>query len=97
MTVTEASPQLFPLEKARIGDILLVRYFDCVLFKDSPDSKNYKPLVRETIGWLDYKSNDFIRIIWERFSEPAVDEQSRIRVTGLALRKCDVIEVLRIE
>jgi len=81
---------------ARTGDAILVRYFDCVLFKDVPSTTDYRPVVRETIGWLDYEDNDLIRLIWERYAESAISEQSRIKVTGLALRKCDVIEVVKI-
>jgi hypothetical protein len=97
MTAIKVGPKKLRLEQARKGDILMVRYYDCVLFKDTLISNNNAPLVRETVGWLDYQSEDYIRLIWERYAEPSIDEQSRVRITGLALRKCDIIEVLKIE
>lgn len=90
--VTDAKQSL---AKIMVGDIIVVRYYDHVLFKDTLSSQ-IEPLVREAIGWLDFQNEECIRLVWERYAEPAINEDSRIRTTGLALRKSDVIDVRRI-
>jgi hypothetical protein len=78
------------------GDAMIIRYFDHILFRDSSDLSSMKPIVREAIGWLDSEGSDFVRLVWERYAEPMIDEQSRIRVTGLVIRKCDIVEAVKI-
>ena len=79
--------------KARLGDVVIVRYYDHVLFKDALISSGLRPVVREAIGWLDYQDENYIRIVWERYAEPIIADESRFRATGLAIRKADVIEL----
>ena len=84
--------------KPQVGDIIIVRYFDHVLFKDALISSDaLRPVVRETVGWLDFENEEFIRLVWERFSEPVSGDDSRLRTTGLAIRKSDVIELRRVK
>jgi hypothetical protein len=78
------------------GDVMIIRYFDHILFRDSADLSLMKPIVREAIGWLDSEGSDFIRLVWERYAEPVIDEQSKTRVTGLVIRRCDVVEAIKI-
>src|SRR5271169_5332905 len=78
------------------GDVMIIRYFDHVLFRDSADLSLMKPIVGEAIGWLDSEGSDFVRLVWERYAEPVIDEQSRTRVTGLVIRKCDIVEAVKI-
>jgi hypothetical protein len=78
------------------GDVMIIRYFDHILFRDSSDLSLMKPIVREAIGWLDLEGSDFVRLVWERYAEPVIDEQSRTRVTGLVIRKCDIVEAVKI-
>ena len=85
-----------PSKKLNAGDILYVRYYDTVLFKDALTTHLFKPIVRETIGWLDYEDAEYIRLVWERYAEPVISEDSRIRTTGLAIRKSDVIEMRKL-
>ena len=85
------------LAKIRVGDIIVVRYHDAILFKDALITHLFKPIVRETIGWLDYEDAEYIRLVWERYAEPIISEESRIRTTGLAIRKNNIIEVRRIK
>jgi hypothetical protein len=55
-----------------------------------------RPIIREAVGWLECVENDFVRLVWERFVEPMTDEKLRTRRTGLAIRRCDIIEVVKI-
>jgi len=70
-----------------------VRYYDAILFKDVINHRQIKPSIREAIGWLDYEDAEYIRLIWERYAEPGITEEARIRSTGLAIRKSDIIEL----
>lgn len=83
------------LRKAmRLGDVIVVRYYDHVLFKDALlSSGSMRPVVRETIGWLDYEDGEYMRLVWERYAEPIIGSESRFRTTGLAIRKADIIEL----
>ena len=85
------------LAKIRVGDVIVVRYYDAILFKDALTTHLFKPIVRETIGWLDYEDAEYIRLVWERYAEPIISEESKIRTTGLAIRKSDIVEMRRIK
>ncbi|MGF3573510.1 MAG: hypothetical protein ACQXXG_08860 [Candidatus Bathyarchaeia archaeon] len=85
-----------PSKRINVGDVVYVRYYDSVLFKDALVTHLFKPIVRETIGWLDYENAEYIRLVWERYAEPIIGEESRIRTTGLAIRKSDVIEMRKL-
>jgi hypothetical protein len=85
-----------PSKRINVGDAVYVRYYDAVLFKDALATHLFKPIVRETIGWLDYENAEYIRLVWERYAEPIINEESRIRTTGLAIRKSDVIEMRKL-
>ncbi len=75
-----------------IMPVVYVRYMDHVLFKDS-DASQYKPWIRECVGWLDHEDKEYIRIVWERFSEPDHPENARLRSTGLAILKNAIMEM----
>jgi hypothetical protein len=81
--------------KTHVGDVVYVRYYDAVLFKDTLSSQ-IKPLLREAVGWLDFENTEYIRLVWERYAEPTINEESRIRQTGLAIRRSDIIEVKKV-
>ncbi len=80
------------VQKKKSGSLFYVRYRDHVLFKDS-DSSEYRPWTRECVGWLDYEGDDFIRLVWERFSEPNPPKNARIRSSGLAILKKAILEM----
>jgi hypothetical protein len=83
--------------KGKLGDIVVVRYYDHILFKDAASrSGALRPLIREAVGWLDYEDADYIRLVWERYAEPIITDESRLRTTGLAIRKADVMEIRRL-
>ena len=52
---------------AKTGDIVIVRYYDHVLYHDTADLASMKPVVRETLGWLETQDTDFVRLVWERW------------------------------
>ncbi|MDI6848134.1 MAG: hypothetical protein QMD23_08480, partial [Candidatus Bathyarchaeia archaeon] len=56
-------------EPSRQGSIIYVRYRDHVLFRNT-DQALYKPVLRETVGWLEKESPEAIWILWERSAEP---------------------------
>lgn len=72
-----------------MGDIVYVRYFDHVLFRDS-NASSYEPFVRETVGWLDYSCDDYIRLVWERSAGPEPKEK---KATGLVILKSCIMEI----
>jgi len=80
----------------KLGDIVIVRYYDSILFRDVLETPNLAPVVRETIGWLDFKDTEYIRVVWERHAEAIIGEESKTRITGLAIRKNDIIGMTRI-
>jgi hypothetical protein len=80
----------------KVGDVVMVRYYDAVIFKDLWESSKIAPVIRETVGWLDYEDSNYIRLVWERHAEAIINEESKTRITGLAIRKSDIIEMRRI-
>lgn len=77
------------------GDLVYIRYMDHVLFKDSEASRCF-PIIRETIGWLDFEDHDNIRIVWERFAMPEPSNEAKSRATGLAILKKAVSVIMKI-
>jgi len=77
------------------GSLVYVRYQDHVLFKDS-DASQYRPWVRECVGWLDYEDGEFVRVVWERYPEPNPPENARLRSTGLAILKKAIVEMRKV-
>jgi len=77
------------------GELVYIRYRDHVLFKDS-EASQYRPWIRECVGWLDYDDEEYVRLVWERFSEPTSGENGRLRSTGLAILKKAIVEMREI-
>jgi len=75
-----------------LGSLVYIRYKDHVLFKDVK-SESCNPVIRETIGWVDYEDDDYIRIVWERYSQPYISVEASIRSTGLVILKKAILEV----
>jgi len=80
----------------KVGDVVVVRYYDAVVFRDLLQSSEVTPIAREAIGWLDFEDTEYIRLVWERYAEPTINEESRIRRTGLAIRRSDIIEMRKV-
>lgn len=93
-TITVARTAL-RMKSPEAGDFVFIRYKDHVLFKDS-EAENYRPWIRETVGWLDYEDDQCIRIIWERFLESSPLGNARLRSTGLVITKADIVELRRV-
>jgi len=83
------------LKPLRTGDFVFIRYNDHVLFKDA-DASQFRPWTRETAGWLDYEDEEFVRIVWERYPEPNSPEKTRLRSTGLAIDRRNILEMRRL-
>ena len=75
--------------------MVYVRYVDHVLFRDS-DASQYRPWLRECIGWLDYKDEECVRIVWERFAIPDPPHEAKPRATGLVIMRKAIVEMRRI-
>ena len=73
------------------GAVFYVRYLDYVLFKDVDSSAYAKPFAREAVGWLDYEDGDCVRLVWERFAEPAPGGEAKQRATELVILKSTVL------
>lgn len=82
------------LNPLKPGDLVFIRYDDHVLFKDA-DASQYRPWTRETVGWLDYADEEFVRIVWERYPEPNFPKNARLRSTGLAIDRRTILEMRR--
>lgn len=80
-----------PLE---IGCIVRLRYLDHVLYRDANPS-DYQPWIRETLGWLDFQNDEYVRLVWERFSEPGPDT-ARTRASGLTICRKTILEMERV-
>ncbi len=87
--------QVLKTERLEVGSLVTVRYKDHVLFKDA-DASGYQPWIRETVGWLEYEDEQYVRIVWERFHEPNPPANSRLRSTGLAISRADIVELRRV-
>lgn len=100
LVMSQRKPPLQGLSVLRnsltIGDVFFVRYHDAVLFKDVLNSDDLEPVVRETVGWLSCENAEYIRLVWERYADPGISDESRLRTTGLAIRRTDVIEIRRL-
>lgn len=78
-----------------VGSLVYLRYSDHVLFRDS-DPNVYRPWTRETVGWLDYEDQTWIRIVWERFAMPDPPNESKPKATGLVILKKTILEMRRV-
>ena len=47
-------------ELIKVGQMVIVRYCDHVIFRDTADLNYMKPIVREALGWLDAEDSTYI-------------------------------------
>jgi hypothetical protein len=80
---------------AERGSVVYIRYRDHVLFRDA-EAGDYKPFVREAVGWFDHENDEFIRLVWERFAEPS-QGNARERSTGLVILKSCILELREVK
>ena len=83
------------MKPVKRGDLVVVRYKDHVLFKDS-DASQYQPWTREAAGWLDYEDKEYVRLVWERFSQPNLPDNAVTRSTGLTILRSAIVEIRRL-
>jgi hypothetical protein len=83
------------MKPTKLGDFVIIRYKDHVLFKDS-DSSRYQPWTREAAGWLDYEDKEYVRLIWERFSQPNLPDNAVTRSTGITILRSAILEMRRL-
>jgi len=76
----------------RLGCVVICRYKDHVLFKDT-DASQYQPWTREAVGWLDHEDGEYVRLVWERFSEPYPPDNAVTRSTGLTILRSAILEI----
>ena len=83
-------------QSLKIGDAIRIRYRDHTFFKDS-DASRQKPRVLEAFGRLDYQDEDYVRVVFEEYSEPASAKDSKLRSMGLVILKSTILELRRAE
>lgn len=79
-----------------IGSVVYVRYLDHVLFRDAGLGA-YRPFAREAVGWLDHEDDGFIKLVWERFAEPAPGGELKQRVTGVVILKSAILGMWKLD
>ena len=77
------------------NNLIYIRYRDHVLFRNA-NAPEYQPWIRETVGWSDHQDEEFVRIVWERYPEPNSPEKTRLRSTGLAIDRRNILEMRRL-
>jgi hypothetical protein len=80
----------------KVGDVLRVRYRDHSFFKDA-DASRQRPRVLEAFGRLDYQDEDYVRVVFEQYSEPASSRDSKLRSMGLVILRSTILELRRAE
>jgi hypothetical protein len=83
-------------QPSKVGDVVLVRYRDHFFFKDT-DASQQRPRVLEAFGRLDYQDEDYIRVVFEQYSEPTSAKDSKLRSMGLVILKSTILELRRAE
>ncbi|MCW4047895.1 MAG: hypothetical protein NWE99_10135 [Candidatus Bathyarchaeota archaeon] len=76
-------------------DFVYVLYLDHVLFRNA-DAGLFKPVLRETVGWLHRETADAIWVLWERSVKPLPHERSPATDSGLVLLRSDIVEMRRL-
>lgn len=72
-----------------------VCYRDHVLFRNS-DHTLYKPVLRETVGWLHKENREAVWILWERSLTLLPHERIQPQQSGLVLLKNDIVKMKRL-
>jgi hypothetical protein len=80
--------------KEKIGQIVVVRYRDHILFHQT-DPVLLSPQTRETVGWLTDENSEYIILTWDRNFKPTLKGDPK--ASGLVLLRSDISEMRRIE
>lgn len=76
--------------------LVLVRYRDHLLFRNL-NTRDVKPVVRETVGWLVRETPEALLILWDRSVSPLPQGRMEPKASGLVLLRGDVISIRRLE
>jgi len=52
-----------------------------------------KPQIRECLGWLVYKCEDYITMAWDRNAEPPTLRGGDPKASGLVILRSDILEM----
>jgi len=74
--------------------MVYIRYKDHILFRNTP-SQSYQPILRETIGWLQEETTQWIRILWDK-SINKLPHQKEKPTTGLVILKESIVEIKKL-
>jgi hypothetical protein len=91
----ELSGAKTPPAKVPIGSVVFCRYLDAVRFEGA-DAGRYRPWTLELVGWLDYQDKECIRVVSERYAEPSILGNARLRSTGVCIPQSTIIELKRL-
>ncbi len=83
-----------PETPPRIGDVVICRYVDAVLFKDG-EASAFQPWIRQMVGWLDFIDHSFLRVVWERTAVPT-SQDARTLSSGLTIPRKNVVELRKV-
>lgn len=83
-------------EEIRRGEIIYVRYYDHVLFRNA-DPSLYKPAIRECVGWLLEENDQAVWVLWDRSVRRLPYERTRPEESGLVILRSDILELRRLE
>ena len=83
-------------EQLAKDSLVYVKYLDHSFFKDT-DASQQRPRVLEAFGRLDYQDEDYVRVVFEQYIEPASAKDSKLRSMGLVILKSTILELRRAE
>ncbi len=81
------------LQTVRTGTPILIKYRDHTFFKDNSDASQQAPRVLSAIGRLDFQNDEYVKLIWEEYSEPNSSGPPRVHSTGLSILKTTIVEL----
>jgi hypothetical protein len=55
-----------------------------------------KPQIRECVGWLVYRCEDYIIMAWDRNAEPPTLRGGDPKASGLVIVRSDILEMKRL-
>jgi hypothetical protein len=73
--------------------LVYIRYWDHIIFWNSDPSLYENPNIREVVGWVEYETDDFICITYDRSVKPLPYEKKE---SGLVISKSAILEIREI-
>ncbi len=70
-----------------------IRYMDHIIFWNSDPSLYEGPNIREAVGWVEFETDDFICITYDRSVKPLPFEKKE---SGLIIYKSGILEIREI-